>query len=71
MGAKYMECSSKEWIGVEDIFDQAIVDAVAAGEEAEARLKGASPEEGRGSGLSKGSSGKSSRRKRAKACVVL
>jgi hypothetical protein len=73
MGAKYMECSSKEWIGVEEIFDSAIVDAVAAGEELEARMKGVStPEEGRGSGASKGSSGKSSKRRRGgKGCRIL
>jgi hypothetical protein len=75
MGAKYMECSSKEWIGVEEIFDAAIVDAVQAGEEMEARMRGVhSPEEGRGSGASKatGSSGKSSKRRRGgKGCRIL
>lgn len=34
MGAKYMECSSKEMEGVEDIFDTAITIAVAAEVEA-------------------------------------
>ncbi len=72
MGAKYMECSSKEWIGVEEIFDAAIMDAVAAGEEIEARMKGTPVDDGRESGLSKGSSGKSSRRRRAgKGCRIL
>lgn len=74
MSAKYMECSSKEWIGVEDIFDQAIVDAVAAGEELEARMKGTPvAEEGRGgNGMSKGSTGKSGKRRKAgKGCKIL
>jgi hypothetical protein len=71
MGAKYMECSSKEWIGVEEIFDQAITDAVAAGEEIEARMKGVSTGEGKTSGLSKGSGGKSGRRRKARGCKIL
>ncbi|KIW00422.1 uncharacterized protein PV09_07952 [Verruconis gallopava] len=73
MGAKYMECSSKEWVGVEEIFDQAILDAVAAGEELEARMKGlynAGGEEGRDNGLSK-SNGKGKRKKGSKGCKIL
>ncbi len=73
MGAKYMECSSKEWIGVEEIFDTAIVDAVKAGEEIEARMRGDKSgveEEERGaSGMSKGSGKK--RKKGGKSCRIL
>ena len=69
-----MECSSKEWIGVEDIFDQAIVDAVRVGEEVEARMKGLETIEengtGRSSGQSKGSKG-SKRRRGGKGCRIL
>jgi Ras family protein A len=54
MGAHYMECSSKENIGVEEIFDAAITMAVGNGEDRE--LEGS----GRGSGLS------SERRKKKK-----
>jgi Ras family protein A len=55
-----MECSSKENIGVEDIFDTAITMAV--GDEEDRELGGAGG--GRGSGLSKGSSGERRRKKK-------
>jgi len=29
MNAQYMECSSKEWVGVEEIFERAILTVVA------------------------------------------
>lgn len=61
MGAVYMECSAKERIGIEEIFDQAIIMAV--GEE----QKSEECASGRGSGLSAGSS----RRKKAKGCKIL
>jgi hypothetical protein len=67
MGARYMECSSKENIGVEEIFDEAITMAIAAGEEEdEAPLKG---ETRGGSGLSGRSSEK--RRRKNKGCKFL
>ena len=73
MGAKYRECSSKEWVGVEEIFDMAIVDAVRSGEEIEERMRGGTGggEEGRESGMSKGSKGSSKRRRGGKACRIL
>ena len=60
MGAVYMECSAKERIGIEEIFDQAIVMAV--GEE-----QNTEHQSGRGSGLSAGSS----KRKKSKPCKFL
>lgn len=72
MGARYMECSSKENIGVEEIFDTAITMAVKAGEEAayDNRL-GASDKESRGgSGLS-GNSSEKRKKKKSKGCKFL
>lgn len=60
MGAVYMECSAKERIGIEEIFDQAI--NMAVGEE----QKTENPS-GRGSALSAGSS----KRKKSKGCKFL
>jgi Ras homolog gene family, member A len=73
MGAKYMECSSKEWIGVEEIFDTAIVDAVRMGEEMEARMRGEQigsrdGQEGNSSG--RGSKG-GKRKKGSRSCRIL
>jgi Ras homolog gene family, member A len=62
MGAVYMECSAKERIGIEEIFDQAIIMAV--GEEQKEEIVVAS---GRTTGLSGGNS----RRKKAKGCKFL
>lgn len=75
MGARYMECSSKENIGVEEIFDTAITMAVKAGEEAafDNRL-GASEKESRGgSGLSglSGNSSEKRKKKKSKGCKFL
>jgi GTPase SAR1 family protein len=61
MGAVYMECSAKERIGIEEIFDQAIVMAV--GEEQKEEVVVSS----HGNGLSGGSS----RRRKAKGCKFL
>jgi Ras family protein A len=71
MGARYMECSSKENIGVEEIFDTAITMAVKAGEEAEFdnRLNASDSSRG-GSGLS-GKSSEKRRRKKNKGCKFL
>ncbi|KAF2423640.1 ras-domain-containing protein [Tothia fuscella] len=52
MGAKYMECSSKENIGVEEIFDEAVCMIVREEEEEKDRFSG-----GTGSGSGSGSSG--------------
>ena len=62
MGAVYMECSAKERIGIEEIFDQAIIMAV--GEETKEEEATVT---GRGTGLSGGSS----RRRKAKGCKFL
>src|SRR5215472_551036 len=56
MGAVYMECSAKERIGIEEIFDQAIIMAV--GEEQKEKVVIS----GHGNGLSVGNS----RRRKAK-----
>jgi Ras family protein A len=67
-----MECSSKENIGVEEIFDTAITMAIKAGEEAafDNRL-GAKDDSSRGgSGLS-GNSSEKRRKKRSKGCKFL
>jgi Ras family protein A len=71
MGARYMECSSKENIGVEEIFDTAITMAVKAGEEAESdsRLNASDSSRG-GSGLS-GNSSEKRRRRKNKGCKFL
>ncbi|MBE7180114.1 MAG: GTP-binding protein [Terriglobus roseus] len=76
MGARYMECSSKEMDGVEDIFDTAVSMAVAAEEEArevfdKERPASSRAGNGRKSGLS-GSSGAKSRRSAVKkSCKIL
>lgn len=74
MGARYMECSSKENIGVEEIFDTAILTAVKAGDEAafDNRLGAhAGEKEGRGgSGLS-GNSSEKRKKKKSKGCKFL
>jgi Ras homolog gene family, member A len=62
MGALYMECSAKERIGIEEIFDQAIIMAVGEEQKEEVVVSG------RGSGLTAGGS---SRRKKAKGCKFL
>ena len=63
MGAVYMECSAKERIGIEEIFDQAIVMAVGEEQKEEEAVVS-----GHGSGLSGGSSRK---KKKAKGCKFL
>ncbi|KAE9981377.1 hypothetical protein EG328_011727 [Venturia inaequalis] len=73
MGARYMECSSKENIGVEEIFDTAITMAVKAGEEAafDNRLGVSREKESRGgSGLS-GNSSEKRKKKKNKGCKFL
>jgi Ras homolog gene family, member A len=67
-----MECSSKENIGVEEIFDTAITTAVKAGEEAASdnRLNARDDSSRGGSGLS-GNSSEKRRRKKNKGCKFL
>src|SRR6266480_2654710 len=66
MGAVYMECSAKERIGIEEIFDRAIIMAV--GEEQKEEEEEAVVS-GHGSGLSGGSSRK--KKKKTKGCKFL
>ena len=61
MGAIYMECSAKERIGIEEIFDQAIIMAVGEEKKEEVVISG------HGNGLSVGNS----RRRKAKGCKFL
>jgi len=67
-----MECSSKENIGVEEIFDTAITMAIKAGEEAafDNRLGAKGDSSRGGSGLS-GNSSEKRRKKRSKGCKFL
>jgi Ras family protein A len=62
MGAVYMECSAKERIGIDDIFDSAIV--LATGEEEDGENLG--PD-----GSSKGGQSKGRRKRVRKACKIL
>jgi Ras family protein A len=64
MGARYMECSSKENIGVEEIFDQAVI--VCCEQDEAEKETGAGGANGRGSGLSS-----ERRRKRKGGCKFL
>lgn len=74
MAARYMECSSKEMEGVEEIFDTAVDMAVSAEEEAKEIFdleRPASGSNGRKSGLSGSSGAKSKRSARKRSCKIL
>ncbi|KAF1990845.1 small ras-like GTPase, rho family [Aulographum hederae CBS 113979] len=62
MGATYMECSSKEMMGVDEIFDVAVTTAVGEENEDKPQIVG-SEEKGRMTGMSGISSKKSKKRK--------
>lgn len=73
MGAVYMECSSKEMNGVEDIFDKAITMAVgdehiAPDEKMYTRPGGASAMPG---GPAVSSFGGAAKKKKSKSCTIL
>ena len=68
MGAVYMECSAKERVGIEEIFDKAICMTVDAEEEQKDMLAG----RGRGASANGRSSGlSSSKRKKRAQCKFL
>jgi GTPase SAR1 family protein len=63
MGAVYMECSAKERIGIEEIFDKAIIMAVGEEQKEEGEVVV--------SGRRSGYNGGNSRRKKSKGCKFL
>ena len=69
MGAQYMECSSKEWVGVEEIFDRAIL-TVVANDRKNLEAQAAMAEKSGGTHYSMGGIGIASKRKK-RSCKIL
>ena len=65
MNATYMECSSKEMTGVEDIFNRAIT--VTVGEEEKRKAELQAPAKGGGGG----GGGGPAKRKKNRSCMIL
>ncbi|SPO03857.1 probable RHO1 protein [Cephalotrichum gorgonifer] len=72
MGAQYMECSSKEMQGVDEIFEQAILSVVANDRRnLEAQMSAPSGGKGSGGGAGIGGSAAMAKRKKKRTCKIL